>query len=137
AGKYRAVASSDRMARDWANCERFDETCGQLLDFLDQRGLRENTLVAYVVDNGWIQSEDKDNYAPRSKQSPNEGGLRTMIMLRLPGKIAPQMPDERVMSIDLAPTMLKLVGAQPNATMQGIDLLDAQARAARKTIYGE
>ena len=33
-------------------CEWFDETCGQLLDHLDEKKLSDNTVVVYVCDNG-------------------------------------------------------------------------------------
>ena len=85
--KYQATTDSIHVARYWAMCEWFDESCGKLLDFLDERQLRENTLVAFVVDNGWIQRRDESGYAPRSKRSPYEGGLRTPIMIRWPGKL--------------------------------------------------
>ena len=71
-------------------CEWFDETCGQLLDFLDDRKIAENTIVIFLADNGWIQDPAADRYAPRSKQSPYDGGLRTPILVRWPGKVAPR-----------------------------------------------
>ena len=78
--KYRGKVDSDHVARYYAMCEWFDQTCGQLIDYVDQKGLTENTLFVYVCDNGWIQSEEKRGYAPRSKQSANEGGTRQPIM---------------------------------------------------------
>ena len=59
----------------------------QLLDHLDEQKLAENTIVVYVADNGWIQNLDGPRYAPKSKQSPYDGGLRTPIMVRWPGHI--------------------------------------------------
>ena len=135
--KYEKLAPTLQIAKYWAMCEWCDETCGQLFDFLDERKLRDDTLVIYVTDNGWIQEPNGKNYAPKSKQSPNEFGLRTPIMLRLPGRLQPQIRDELVNSIDLAPTILKACGLTPTAEMQGIDLLDASAVAARKQIFGE
>ena len=76
------------------------------------KGLAEDTIVVYVCDNGWIQDPDADRYAPRSKQSPNEGGLRTPIMVRWPGRCGPAMSDARVLSIDIAPTILAAVGLE-------------------------
>ena len=56
------------VARYWACVEWFDRTCGELLDYLDRKGLRENTIVVYTTDNGWIQNPEKANqFAPRSK----------------------------------------------------------------------
>ena len=63
-------------------CEWFDETCGELLDFLDENKLADDTLVLFVTDNGWIQSTDSGRYAPKSKRSQYDGGIRTPIMLR-------------------------------------------------------
>ena len=108
-----------------------------LLDHLDRKGLAEHTLVIYVCDNGWIQDPDADRYAPRSKQSPYEGGLRTPIMVRWPAKVKPQRSDSLAMSIDLMPTLLHAVGLKPTKDMQGINLLDTQAVKSRNTIYGE
>ena len=70
------------------------ETCGDLLGYLDREGLAENTIVVYVADNGWIQNVDAPRYAPKSKQSQYDGGLRTPIMIRWPGHVAPTMSDE-------------------------------------------
>ncbi|MGC4002788.1 MAG: sulfatase-like hydrolase/transferase [Pirellulales bacterium] len=86
---YRDVAPDERTAKYWGNIAWLDETCGELFQFLDDEKLSERTLVVFVCDNGWIQDPLADRYAPRSKQSPNEGGVRTPILFRLPGKIAP------------------------------------------------
>ena len=68
-------------------CGWFDETCGQLLKHLDDKGLRDNTLVVYVTDNGWIHDPSGPGYRSDSKQSQYDGGLRTPIMVRWPGKV--------------------------------------------------
>lgn len=143
--KYRDRTPSLEIAKYWAMCEWCDETCGQLLDFLDERKLRDDTLVVYVTDNGWIQDPTADRYAPRSKQSQYDGGLRTPLMLRLPNKIKPRSVDVPVSTIDIAPTVLKACGLTPPSAQakggvpvsSGIDLLDEAAVAGRKTIYGE
>ena len=135
--KYRTKSASRFIARYWAMCEWFDETCGELLAHLDKEGLRDNTIVLYVTDNGWIQSANSGRYAPRSKRSPNEGGIRTPIMVRWPGKI-PQKFDEQtlVSSIDLAPTILKACGLPVPSSMKGIDLRDREALAKRNAVFG-
>jgi uncharacterized sulfatase len=135
--KYRKVAPSEHVAKYWAMIEWFDETVGSLLDHLEEKKLAENTIVVYVADNGWIQNVDGPRYAPKSKQSQYDGGLRTPIMIRWPGKVAPRMSDELALSIDLAPTLLTAVGIEPTAQMQGVNLLDQQAVQARRAVYGE
>jgi uncharacterized sulfatase len=117
--------------------EWFDETVGELVDYLDAKRLADDTIVVYVADNGWIQNVDARSYAPKSKQSPYDGGLRTPIMIRWPGRVEPRMSDELAISIDLAPTLLAAVGQQPSAEMQGINLLDEAAVGSRHVLYGE
>jgi len=136
--KYRAKTDSLQVARYWAMCEWFDRTCGELLDYLDKKDLSRSTLVVFLADNGWIQNPDKGGYAPKSKQSPYEGGLRTPIIVRWPGHLTPRR-DERtpVVSIDLAPTILAACGLKPTPEMQGVSLLDSDALARRKAIFGE
>ena len=134
--KYTKKTESIFIARYWAMCEWFDETCGQLLNHLDEKKLARDTLVIYVTDNGWIQRADNGRYAPRSKRSPYDGGIRTPIMIRWPGKVQPGERPELANSIDLAPTLLKACGLEPPDTMQGIDLLDDTALAKRKSTHG-
>ena len=123
--KYRDKTDSLHIARYWAMCEWWDETCGELLGHLDQQGLAENTLVVYVTDNGWIQDPANRNFAPRSKRSPYEGGVRTPIMFRWPGKLSPYRDERHVVSsIDLAPSILAACGLEPPKEMTGVNLTD-------------
>lgn len=135
--KYQGLTDSPHVANYWAMCEWFDETCGKVLDELDQRNLAENTIVVFLADNGWIQSPDKARVAPRSKRTPYEGGIRTPIMLHWPGHVSPQFIDTPISSIDLAPTILTALGVSPSKEMSGINLLDDSAIAARTAIFGE
>jgi arylsulfatase A-like enzyme len=135
--KYRGQASSLEVAKYWAMCEWFDETCGQLLDFLDARQLATDTIVIYLADNGWIQNPNADAYAPKSKQSPYDGGLRTPITIRWPGRIRPATSDRLAISLDLAPTILAAAGWKVPAEMPGISLLDSELVEKRNAIFGE
>ena len=134
--KYRDLAPSLHVARYWAMIEWFDETCGALLKFLDDRKLADNTLVVYAADNGWIQDPESPRYAPRSKQSQYDGGLRTPIMVRWPARAQPTDSPHLASSIDLAPTVLHAAGVSVPTALQGINLLDAKAVASRRAIYG-
>ena len=53
------------VAKYWAMCEWFDETCGVLLDHLGAKGLADDTMVVYLADNGWIQAPAADR--PRAE----------------------------------------------------------------------
>jgi len=147
--KYSKSGRSMQLAKYYAMCEWFDETCGQLLDHLRSKDLTDNTLVVFVTDNGWIQrtpeTEVPENwrtsFAPRSKQSPNEGGVRTPIILSWPGKIPAGRRDELVSSIDLMPTLLAIAGADVPGDLPGVNLwpvVQAQGKPIqRETLFGE
>ncbi len=135
--KYRSLAPSLEHAKYWAMIEWFDETCGTLLDHLDAKGLANDTMVVYVADNGWIQDPDADRFAPRSKQSQYDGGLRTPIIVRWPARVKPATSDRPVLSIDLAPTIATAAGLKPTPDIQGVNLLDSSAVDARRAIFGE
>jgi len=137
--KYLQVAPGEPVARYWACVEWFDRTCGELLDHLDHKGLREKTIVIYTTDNGWIQNPDKANqFAPRSKQTPYEGGVRTPIMISWPGHLKSQRDKEHLAStIDLWPTLAALLNAPAPKGLPGINLTDTKAVARRTRIFGE
>ncbi|MBT8044591.1 MAG: sulfatase [Verrucomicrobiae bacterium] len=135
--KYKAKVGPPSVARYYAMVEWFDQTCGELFAELDKRGLSDNTVIIYVVDNGWIQNPKGGGYAPLSKQDVHEGGVRTPIMVRWKGRIKPVMDQTTpVSSIDIAPTILKIAGADVPKTMTGIDLRDTAALKKRNTVFG-
>ena len=123
--KYKAMdIESEFVARYYAMVEWFDETCGQLIDHLDEKGLTENTLIIYVGDNGWIQDPGGNLFAPRSKQSAFEMGTRQPTMFSWPGTIPPGDRGQQLCSsIDIVPTMLAAAGAEIPDNLPGINLL--------------
>lgn len=138
--KYADKVDSIHVARYYAMCEWFDETCGELIDYIDAKGQTNNTLFVYIADNGWIQRTDSPAYAPRSKQSPNEGGVRQPILLSWPGVISPQKRADYACSIDIAPTMLAAAKVEAPKNLPGIDLLPyvrQQKKLNRDSLYGE
>jgi uncharacterized sulfatase len=138
---YRDMGLPLPVAKYYANCTWFDETCGQLIDILEERNLRDNTLIVYVTDNGWINRTDKSAYAPRSKQTPYEGGIRTPIMFSWPnGNLKNGKRKDVVSSIDLFPTVLAATEARSPEGLPGINLLNnlkTERPVKRKRIFGE
>lgn len=140
--KYKAKGTgSDHVARYYAMVEWFDETCGQLLDHLDQKGISDNTLIVYTADNGWIQRADAQSFAPRSKQSANEGGTRQPIMFSWPGKITPgDRGLQLCSSVDIMPTTLAAAGIEVPSDLPGYNLLPeliSGQTTPRQEVYGE
>ncbi|MGB7394520.1 MAG: sulfatase-like hydrolase/transferase [Pricia sp.] len=136
--KYRDKAPSEYIAKYWAMCEWFDTTCGDLMDYIEQKGQTENTLFVYVCDNGWVQNENDGRYNPISKRSPYDYGLRTPIMFKWKGKIVPEM-DKRslVSSLDMVPTVLDMVGINRPEELDGINVLNDAELKEREAIFGE
>ncbi|MEO2047873.1 MAG: sulfatase-like hydrolase/transferase [Pirellulales bacterium] len=138
--KYTAEGRPKPVAKYYAMCDWFDETCGELANIIDNKGLRENTLIVYVTDNGWIQNPEKNGYAPRSKQTCYEGGIRTPIMFSWLGKLKPADRPELVSSIDLVPTLLAAADARQPDDLPGLNLLGNLTngkKIKRKAIFGE
>lgn len=137
--RYRGHGREEPVAKYLAMVEWLDETVGQLLDYLDQRGLAQDTLVLYVADNGWLQSPTPtDRRMTRAKASPYEMGVRTPVMIRWPGEVALGRDDETlVSSVDLVPTILSAVGIEASSELPGIDLRDRTALASRDRLFGE
>jgi uncharacterized sulfatase len=143
--KYAVEGRNIKLAKYYAMCEWFDETCGELLDWLDREKLAESTLVVFVVDNGWIQETGevrttRGNFAPKSKLSPYDGGLRTPVLLRWPGRTRAGRYDDLVSTIDIVPTILTACGVAPPQEMPGLSLLDTAAgkgKLARDAVFGE
>jgi arylsulfatase A-like enzyme len=143
--KYRKEGRPMDQAKYFAMCEWFDETCGNLLGFLDKQGMTDNTLIVFTCDNGWsTPSSNKDDpnqklwrsYAQRTKGSPYEGGIRNPVLLSWPAKVKAENSPDLAHSVDLFPTIITAAGGKPPAGLPGIDLLDANTRSVRKAVYG-
>ncbi|WP_299064254.1 sulfatase [uncultured Polaribacter sp.] len=136
--KYKKKTDSEHLAKYWAMIEWFDETCGQLFDLIEEKGLTENTLFVYVCDNGWRQNPDKSGYMSDSKRAPYDMGIRTPIMYKWAGKIKPKMDTETVVSsIDMVPTVLDILNIEKPNNLPGISVLDKETLHKRKGIFGE
>ena len=109
-----------------------DDNVGALLNKLDDLGIADDTLVIYFNDHG----------ADGGKGTLYEGGARTPIIIRYPGKIKPRHTDALVQNTDFVPTILSACGIRPPAQMpiDGVDLMPLLAGArdtARDSLYFE
>lgn len=137
--KYLDDVDLPSVAKYYAMCEWYDETCGQLINYINEKGLAENTLFVSLGDNGWIQNPTGRGPI-RSKLSPYEGGTRQPIIFTWPGTIPPQRRDEHISSIDIAPTILSAAGAPIPSSLPGKNLSPAlrdKKPLDRDAIFGE
>ncbi|PHR97801.1 MAG: sulfatase [Blastopirellula sp.] len=139
--KYTKPGRAADVAKYYAMCEWFDETCGELLGYLDQKNLSQNTMVIYICDNGWAASsttkeKSGKGFARRSKGTPYENGIRTPVMISWPGHLQSARSPNLAHAIDIFPTIAAAVGLKAPGNLPGINLLDEQARSNRKTVFG-
>ena len=134
--KYKDQAPNESTARYWANIAWLDETCGQLVDFLKEKNLYDNTLFVFTADNGWRPDAKTVAGYVRSKKEPVEAGVRTPIFLTHKNKILPARDKKTLASnIDIAPTILKACGIEPDKKMSGLDLRKPEALAKRDRVF--
>ncbi|MDJ0789340.1 MAG: sulfatase [Myxococcota bacterium] len=114
-----------------------DREIGRVLDFLEERGLRENTLVIYTSDNGYFWGER----GLVDKRWPYETSIRVPFLLRYPasGHAPGVTADGIVAGVDVAPTLLDLAGLSVPERMQGQSLRpllsDPSARVRDELLY--
>ena len=143
--KYTQPGRARDVAKYYAMCEWFDQTCGELSDYLDKNDLSKNTLILYVCDNGWLptSTNSKDpnqqkwkEYALRTKSSPYENGIRSPIFAVWPGRIEPTKSNQLAHSIDFYPTIAAASGITLPDDLTGVNLLDDEALNQRKRVFG-
>lgn len=143
--KYQKEGRSPDVAKYFAMCEWFDDTCGELLNHLKEKEVADNTVIVYICDNGWAatstNSDDPNQkawngFALQSKGSPFENGIRTPIMVSWPGHLKPQRVDEFAHAVDVFPTIVSAAGLKPPESLPGINLMDLEACQGRERVFG-
>ncbi len=115
-GKELVKWKYQKYMRDYLACvQGVDDGVGKVLDYLDESGLAENTIVIYSADNGWYLGE----LGLYDKRFMYEPGLHVPLLAKGPGIKAGSVPGQFVSNIDLAPTFLDLAGLPVPAFMQG------------------
>jgi arylsulfatase A len=108
--------------------EELDWSVGQILAALKEDGLDERTLVMFCSDNGpWLCfGEHAGSAYPlrEGKGTSWDGGVREPTLMRWPGHIpAGRTCDAPLMTIDMLPTIARLIGAKlPPNKIDGLDI---------------
>ena len=106
-----------------ANVSRLDALVGDLVQELDARGLRENTLLIYISDNGWTIGNFFGVGVAKGKGTLYELGFRTPIIFHWPGRVPEGVVrDDLVSSLDLFPTILEYAGLESPPDRRGRSL---------------
>jgi arylsulfatase A-like enzyme len=91
-----------------------------MLNYLDENGLTENTIVIYTSDQGFYLGE----HGWYDKSFMYEQSMLTPLMIRYPALVKPgQEKSELVQNLDFAPTLLEFGGVPIPDDMQGLSLV--------------
>jgi len=103
--------------RDYLRCAAsIDDNVGRVLDYLDQAGLANNTIVIYTSDQGFFLGD----HGWYDKRFMYDESLRIPFIMRWPAGIAPgSVVNALVTNADFAPTILDLAGVTQPDWMQG------------------
>ena len=110
-----------RYVKDYLRCVRsVDDGIVQILDYLDESGLAENTIVIYSSDQGWYLGD----HGWFDKRWMYEESLKTPLLVRWPGGVeAGSVNEDIVSNLDFAETFLDLAGVEVPENMQGRSLV--------------
>lgn len=126
-----------RYVGDYLRCvASVDDNVGRLLQYLDESGLADNTVVVYSSDQGWFLGE----HGWFDKRWMYEESLTMPLLVRWPGVVKPGTENRDLVSnLDFAETLLDIAGAKVPADMQGrslVPLLKGEKPADwRKSFY--
>lgn len=141
--EYPAMSEQDKMRwryqrymQDYLGCiAAVDEGVGRVLDYLDQNGLTENTIVIYTSDQGFYLGE----HGWFDKRFIYDESFKTPLLVRWPGVIKPgTVNTQMVQNLDFAQTMLEAAGIQAPNDMQGeslIPLFQGKTKGFRDAVY--
>ncbi len=126
-----------RYVKDYLRCVKsVDDSVGRVLDYLQEAGLDDNTVVIYSSDQGWYLGE----HGWFDKRWMYEESLKTPLLVRWPGVVeAGSTNDDIVRNLDFAETFLDIAGVEVPADMQGRSLVSVLKGETpddwRKTFY--
>jgi len=100
---------------------QFDDEVGKMLGHLEACGLADNTIVVVYSDHG-MEFFEHDTWG-QGNSAVGDFSPRIPLVIRDPRKPARGKIDNVVRSIDLAPTLLELVGAPFDSRMDGVSLV--------------
>jgi arylsulfatase A-like enzyme len=133
----RATGTGDETVRDRLRMlAGVDDGVGLLLDALKANGKLDDTVFVFTSDHGYWYGEHGLSVERRLAY---EEGIRIPLLIRFPPLIRPgSVVDEFALSIDLAPTLLKLAGTTSSQQMDGrslVPLLRGQHPADWRTSF--
>ncbi|OIQ39414.1 MAG: sulfatase [Bacteroidetes bacterium MedPE-SWsnd-G1] len=135
-GKELALWKYDRYMKDYlGTIKSVDDGVGEVLDYLKENGLEENTIVVYTSDQGFYLGE----HGWFDKRFMYEESFRTPILMKYPKEIEPgTIVNEMIQNLDFAPTFLDYANVEIPEEIQGEsirELVKGNSKDWRDAIY--
>lgn len=135
---YHGAISFDEFYKSY--CETLlalDESIGKILDYLEQEGLMENTVIIYMGDNGFSFGE----HGLIDKRQAYEESMRVpLLVMSKEGIEEGSKISQVIQNIDIAPTIMEMAGLSTPQNMDGVSfgkLLRKESTNWKDTIYYE
>ena len=125
---------SDQLAEYYGMITHLDEQVGRILAALEETGLAKDTLVVYAADHGLAIG----SHGLLGKQSVYEHSMRCPLIVRGPGVPAGKETTAMTYLLDLGPTILDVVGAEPMEGVEGTSLRgvwEGKAERVRDSVF--
>ena len=104
------------LADYYTHVTALDDQVRRLLAFLEARGELDSTLVVFTSDHGSMLG----SHGRQNKHGPWDEATVVPLLMRLPGAVPARREDDLLIGhVDLAPTLLSLMGLEPDARMEG------------------
>lgn len=116
------------IARHYSNIELLDKRVGKILSQLKADGLYDQTIIFFYSDHG--------GPLPRQKREIYDSGLKVPFMIKGLDKSVGNRTNQLISFVDLAPSILSLVGIKPPAHLDGKAFLGRYKEQARGYVFG-
>jgi arylsulfatase A-like enzyme len=127
--KYKAMGLEEPEARYASMLESMDKSLGDLMNYLDDKGITGNTIILFMSDNGGLSATARGgkphvhNLPLKSgKGSAYEGGIREPMIVKWSGKVKPAtVCNDYLIIEDFFPTILEMAGINKYTPVQKVD----------------
>lgn len=128
--KYYDQGLDSTEARYASLVEGMDKSLGDIMHWLDQKGIASNTIIMFLSDNGGLSLKPQRGGASHTQNLPlragkgsvYEGGIRIPMLVQWSGKVAPNsIAKQYVVVEDFFPTILAMAGIKIPNLVQTLD----------------
>ena len=100
--------AKDLMAKYATMLESVDDNIQRIISYLDESGLRENTIIIVTSDNGYHRIASANEQLRGAKGDIYEGGIKVPMLVNWPKKVTPRRSAVAVSGLDVFPTLIDL-----------------------------